>query len=192
MLLSLLRLLHVVNALLMAWPFYALVIVNQRALLGPPLGDRADLYLERIVKNRTLPCYVFQGTALVSGLALIFARGRGLGALFQEPLLGLKVLFLLTISATLTYVHTRLQPTIDALVGDGRAPLAEAEAFHLRALRHRRKRAASSCLFLVLTNVILGVQAWSPFPLWLTALLLAAAALFVWRAATSAIPYGWF
>ena len=68
---SILKVIHVVTAILMAWPFYALVAVNQRARLGPPLGDRADTYMENIIKNRTIPCFVFQGTVLVTGLARI-------------------------------------------------------------------------------------------------------------------------
>jgi hypothetical protein len=53
----------------MAWPFYALVAVNQRARLGSPLGDRADTYVENIIKNRVIPCFVFQVSVGVSGLA---------------------------------------------------------------------------------------------------------------------------
>lgn len=49
---NIVHLLHVVNALLMAWPFYALVAVNQRGRLGPPVGDRVDVYMENIIKNR--------------------------------------------------------------------------------------------------------------------------------------------
>ena len=49
---SLLRVVHIVNAVLMVWPFYALVAVNQRGRLGQPLGDRADTYMENIIKNR--------------------------------------------------------------------------------------------------------------------------------------------
>jgi hypothetical protein len=64
-LLNILRVVHILTAVLMAWPAYALVAVNQRARLGPPLCDRADLYLENIVKSRVLPCYIFQLTALV-------------------------------------------------------------------------------------------------------------------------------
>ena len=52
---SLLNVVHVLTAVLMAWPFYALVAVNQRVRLGPPLGDRVDVYLENIIKNRTVP-----------------------------------------------------------------------------------------------------------------------------------------
>ncbi|MCK4976256.1 MAG: hypothetical protein KAS36_04960, partial [Anaerolineales bacterium] len=58
-LISFLRVVHIITAILMAWPFYALVAVNQRVRLGPPLGDRADIYMENIVKNRTIPCFVF-------------------------------------------------------------------------------------------------------------------------------------
>ena len=49
--LSTLRVIHIVAAILMAWPFYALVAVNQRARLGPPLGDRVDTFLENTVKR---------------------------------------------------------------------------------------------------------------------------------------------
>lgn len=63
-LISIVRVVHIVTAILMAWPFYALVAVNQRIRLGPPLGDRTDTYMENIIKNRTIPCFVFWLTAL--------------------------------------------------------------------------------------------------------------------------------
>lgn len=59
------------------------------------------------------------------------------------------------------------------------------------ALRLRRKRIASICLFSVLTAAMLGVQAWATFPLWLTGVLVLAIAAFAWRAYQSVIPYGW-
>src|SRR3990172_1773513 len=93
-----LKILHIVTAILMAWPFYALVAVNQRGRLGPPLGDRVDILLENTIKNRTLPCFIFQATVMVSGLALVLLRGLGLGALLSNPALGLKFLLLLFIS----------------------------------------------------------------------------------------------
>jgi len=94
---ALFQVIHVVNALLMAWPFYALVAVNQRGRLGPPLGDRVDVYMENIIKNRTIPCFVFQGTALVSGAGLVVLRGRDLSALGSDPILACKFLPLLLI-----------------------------------------------------------------------------------------------
>lgn len=75
---SLIKIVHVFTAILMAWPFYALVIVNQRARLGSPLGDRVDLYMETIIRNRAVACYIFQLTALISGLAMVFLSGQGL------------------------------------------------------------------------------------------------------------------
>lgn len=37
--LDILKVIHIINAILMAWPFYALVTVNQRVRLGPPQID---------------------------------------------------------------------------------------------------------------------------------------------------------
>lgn len=190
--LNILKVIHIVNAVLMAWPFYALVAVNQRARLGPPLGDRTDTFMENIIKNRTLPCYVFQATALVTGLALVRLRGLGFGALLTNPLLGLKFLLLLVIAGLLTYVHTRVQPRIDILFAQaGNNPMSPDLAKEIRALRLRRKGIASICLFVVLTLVMLGVQVWVPFPAWLTLALVTAIALFTRRAYTSVTPYGW-
>lgn len=189
---SILKVVHIVSAVLMAWPFYALVAVNQRVRLGPPLGDRTDTYMENIIKNRTLPCYVFQGTALVTGLALVLLRGLGIDALLTNPVLGLKFLLLLVIAGLLTYVHTRVQPRIDALFAQAsNNPVPQDVAQQIGALRLRRKHIASVCMFVVLTLVMLGVQVWAPFPVWLTLVLVIAIALFTWRAYTSVTPYGW-
>lgn len=188
---NILRVIHITSAILMAWPFYALVAVNQRARLGPPLGDRLDIYVENLIKNRAIPCYVFQATVLLSGLALVILRNQGLGAFITYPPLGLKFLFLLLIAAALSYVYFGLQPKIDALFAQGGSPVKPELGPQITALRSRRKRIAAFCLFLVLTNAMLGMQVWVAFPLWLTALLLAAIALFTWRAYTSVTPYGW-
>lgn len=189
---SILKVIHILTAILMAWPFYALVAVNQRIRLGPPLGDRTDTYLENIIKNRTIPCFVFQGTVLVTGLALVLLRGLGLDALVTIPVLGLKFLLLLVIAGLLTYVHTSLQPRIDALfVQAGSNPVPQEIAQQIGALRLRRKRIASVCMFVVLTVAMLGVQVWAPFPAWLTITLIAAIGIFTWRAYSSVTPYGW-
>ena len=119
-------------------------------------------------------------------------RGLGLDALVTNPILGLKFLLLLVIAGLLTYVHTSLQPRIDALfVQAGGNPVPQEIAQQIGALRLRRKRIASVCMFVVLTLVMLGVQVWAPFPVWLTLVLVIAIALFTWRAYTSVTPYGW-
>jgi len=189
--LAALRVVHVVTAVLMAWPFYALVAVNNRARLGPPLGDRADTYLEAVIKNRTVPCFVFQGTALVTGILLVLLRGLGPGTLVTNPVLGIKILLLLMIAGLLTYVHTSLQPAIDRLFAAGGSPIPAERAGAIGGLRLRRKRVATACLFAVLTLVMLGVQVWALFPAWLTLLLLLAIAAFTWRAYGSVTPLGW-
>ncbi len=189
---AIVRVVHVVTAVLMGWPFYALVAVNNRARLGPPLGDRVDLYLEAVIKNRTIPCFIFQGTALASGLALIFLRGSGVAVLVSNVALGVKFLLLLAIASALAYVHLRLQPAIDGVFATaGGSVLTREAASRVQVLRLRRKRLATFCLFAVLVMVMLGVQVWTPFPPWLTLALIVAIALFTWRAYSSVIPYGW-
>lgn len=190
-LLDVVKVIHIVNAVLMAWPFYALVAVNQRIRLGPPLGDRADTYMENIIKNRTIPCFIFQATALITGVALLLLSDVGLDEMVNNPVLGLKLLLLLIIAALLSYVHFSLQPRIDALFAQAESPVPPEVAPRLGALRLRRKRIASVCMFVVLTIIMLGVQVWVPFPIWLTLLLVAAIALFTWRAFNSVTPYGW-
>ncbi len=179
------------TAVLMAWPFYALVVVNQRVRLGPPLGDRTDKYMENIIKNRTIPCFIFQVTALVSGLALMWRRGLGLDDLVTNEALGLKFLLLVVIGALLSYVHLNMQPQIDRLFAQAGSPVPADIASRIGALRSRRKRLASICLFVVLTDTMLGMQVWVSFPLWLTVLLVAAIVVFTWRAYTSVMQYGW-
>ena len=190
-LISFLRVVHIITAILMAWPFYALVAVNQRIKLGPPLGDRVDTYVENIIKNRTIPCFVFQGTVLISGLVLMYLRGQNLSLLVTNLAIGLKFILLLLMAGLLTYVHISLQPRIDTLFAEAGTPIETDRASLIGALRGRRKRMASICMFAAFTSAMLGMQVWMPFPLWLTALLVIAIGLFTWRAYSSETPYGW-
>lgn len=187
------RVFHIISAVLMAWPFYALVAVNQRALLGPPLGDRTDTYIENIIKNRTVPCFVFQATVFISGLALVFLQGFSLDILITNKLLGIKFVLLLFIACLLTYVHIVLQPRIDAHFAElPNCTVTKETAQRILSLRLRRKQVASVCLFCVLTMAMLGVQVWAAFPVWLTGVFALAIAAFTWRAYKSITPYGWF
>lgn len=52
-------------------------------------------------------------------------------------------------------------------------------------------RLAGVCLFLVITTVILGLQVFEVFHPWLTAALIALAALFAWRVNQSPVRFGW-
>lgn len=188
---SALLVVHVITAILMVWPFYALVSVNQRIRLGPPLGDRVDVYLEALVRNREVPCFVFQVTAFLTGVALVLVSGFSLSALLSNPILAAKLLLLALIGVLLAYAHHGLQPRIDALFAQAAQSGPGEVAGQINALRLRRKRLASVCMFAVLTMSMLGVQAWTAFPLWLTGVLVAALALFTWRAYSSVMPFGW-
>jgi len=190
--LSTLRVIHIVTAILMAWPFYALVAVNQRARLGPPLGDRVDTFLENTVKNRSIPCLVFQATALLSGLLLLLLRGLSVSYLISNPVLVAKLALLFLIAGLLCYVMLVIQPKLDTLFAALASPGAPPDvAGKIAPLRLRRKRMSSVCLFGVLSAAMLGLQVWVPFPAYLSLIFLLAIAAFVWRAYSSVIPYGW-
>jgi hypothetical protein len=147
--------------------------------------------MENIIKNRTIPCFVFQVTVGLTGLALVQLRGWGFGALVTNAALGLKFLLLAVVTGLLSYVHRNLQPQIDALFAQAGSPVSADIASRLAPLRLRRKRLASVCMFVVLTISMLGLQVWSPFPVWLTALLVIAIAAFTWRTYQSETRYGW-
>jgi hypothetical protein len=188
-----LRIVHVLTAALMVWPFYALVAVNQRARLGPPVGDRVDTYMENIIKNRTVPCFVFQMTAMLTGLVLTETDGPGLANLFEMPILGAKVFLLLAASGLLGYVHLTLQPKIDSLFQDAAGDLLPSDILpRINALRIRRKRLASVCLFLVITMIMLGVETWADSPVWFLVVAVGLLLVFSWRAYKSVTPWGWW
>ncbi|MCJ7625461.1 MAG: hypothetical protein MUO76_18330 [Anaerolineaceae bacterium] len=190
-LISFMRVVHIISAILMAWPYYALVVVNQRVKLGPPLGDRADTYMENIIKNRALPCFVFQMTVFISGLALIFLRGQNLGLFVTSPALGIKFILLFLMGVLLSYVRANIQPRIDTLFAEAENPIADDRASQIGALRGRRKQLASLCMFLAFTSAMFGMQVWVAFPVWLSAILVVAIGLFTWRTNQSETPYGW-
>ena len=189
---STLKVVHILTAVLMAWPFYALVAVNQRARLGPPVGDRLDTFLENTIKNRAVPCFVFQATALLSGLLLVVLRGFSVSYLVSNPTLAAKLALLVLIAGSLSYVMFAIQPQLDSLFARLASSAAPPDvAGKIAVLRLRRKRMASACLFGVLSAAMLGLQVWAPFPGYLTFLFILAIAAFVWRAYSSVIPYGW-
>ena len=188
-----LRVIHLFTAILMAWPFYALVAVNQRVKLGAPLGDRTDLYMENIIKNRTVPCLIFQITAGISGLALGLLRGMGIDTMLTNPALGLKIFLLLFVFSLLSYVHLKLQPQIDALFEQaGEDSMSPEIAQSIGPLRSRRTRLAVTCLFCVLVIALLAVQVWVAFPLWLNGVFVLGIAAFTWRTFKSSMQYGWW
>jgi len=184
------KFLHILTAVFMSAPLYNLIVVNERLRFGKA-PYAVDRYFENIIKSNALRCFVFQATALVSGILLIQLSGRPLSALFSNAILLAKFLLLLLLTVLLSYVHLGIQPRIEALLDQVQAQEIPAIAGQLVPWRSRRKKLAGICLFVVITLVLLGLQVFVSFSLLLTALLMLLAAVFSWRVYKSPIPYGW-
>jgi len=188
---ELVRLAHIIAVVLMSAPLYNLIVVGERVRFGKaPLA--VDRYFENIIRGNSTRCYVFQLTAMATGIVLVLTEGLPFTYIFTNWVLFTKAALLLTLMGLLSVVHFRIQPSIDRLIsrieGDSIPPDV---AKNLLPLRTFRKRLAATCLLLVLTIIVLAVQIETPFPAYLTVLLLALAAAFSWRVYKVAVPYGW-
>ena len=190
---DLLKFLHVLSFVFMSIPLFNLIVVNERALIGPSFHFYADRYMENIIQRGALRCYVFQSTAFVSGILLLLVGPLGLEALWTNWVVLTKVFLLFTLMGLLSYVHFNLQPKIEALIStvSSDANVPEGLFAELKPLRMRRKRLATVCLFVVITTIILGLQVYAPFRPVLTAVLIVSAGLFSWRVSKSVIRFGW-
>lgn len=184
---------HLLATLAMAAPLYMLIIVNERARFGAPPGYFTDRYLENIIRNNAVRCFVFQGTMLASGLGLVYVTGRSWSSLVTELNLGIKGVALLLLISLLSYIHFSLQPRIETLVNQLKPgePAPQGLGPQLGSLRLRRKRLAALCLFLVLTALTLGLRATFRYNPYLALLFVALAALYAWRAYRRPVPWGW-
>lgn len=187
---QLLKFLHILAVVFMAAPLYNLIVVNERARLGKA-HLQVDQYFESIIRGNSTRCYVFQLTALVTGLLLVVLGGPVL-VLFTNWVLLAKLLLLLALMGLLSVVHFSIQPRIDRLLAEAQGEaIPQPLAAQIAPLRLRRKRLASVCLFLVIATVLFGLQVFSPFGAPLTIALIALAGLFAWRVYRTPIPYGW-
>lgn len=185
---AILAVVHVASALFMAAPLYMLIIVNERARLGAPLGLPHDAYLENIIRQQPIRCFAYLTILTLSGVGLIAARGDGPSVTLATKIAAAAILF-----AILGYVHFGLQPQIDALLAT-LAPGAPAPADTARvlpALRLRRKRLAATCLFLVLVAAVLGVRLLLQFSPVVAVVVIAAVAALSWRAYRTGVRYGY-
>lgn len=187
---DLVKALHIVAVVFMAAPLYNLIVVNERVRFGKaPL--EVDQYFENIIRGNATRCYIFQLTALVSGVLLATLTGSIMSVLTNGVLV-VKLLLLLALIGLLSVVHFSLQPQIDRLLAQATGDaIPQPLAVQIAPLRLRRKRLASACLFLVVTTVVLGLQVYSRFAAPTTTLLLALAAVFTWRVYRTRVPYGW-
>ena len=168
--------LHIITVVLMAAPYYNLVVVSERGRFGPAHLD-VDRFFEQIVKGILFRCYFVQWTALILGVYLVLIPPTLTpGAMLDNWRLVVKIAAWALIMAIHNYVYFLIQPKIKTILdasGDG--PLAGLELGRVAALRSQRKLGAASCLFLVMLSVIMGLQVLSTYPWGATAGLSAAA-----------------
>jgi hypothetical protein len=190
---ALLLFVHLLSTLLMAAPFYMLVVVNERVRFGAPLGYFTDRYMENIVRNNAVRCFVFQGTMLASGLALVYVTGRSWVALITDPTLVIKWVALAILVSLLANIHFSLQPRIESLMEQVKpdVPVPQGLGPQIAALRSRRKKFAGICLFLVLTALIMGLRATFYYNIYLAVALIIVAAIYAWRVYRKPVPLGW-
>ncbi len=186
-------LLHIVAAVFMAWPLYAIITVNERPKVGAAVGDKVDDFMEGIIKKSSIRCYVFQTTALVTGLYLVWSHADlGFDALITNWPLSGKLLGLFILMGLLSYVVFSLQPRIDKLFEELKnSPSKENIAGQINSLRLKRKKIATGCLFIVLAVILFAIQIIEPLSLLINSVLLILIALFSYRVFKANIPYGW-
>ncbi|MCK4739161.1 MAG: hypothetical protein KAT46_04355 [Deltaproteobacteria bacterium] len=185
------KFLHILSVIFMSAPLYNLIVVNERVLFGKaPFA--VDRYFENIIKGAAIRCYVFQLTALITGLILVPLSELPFSAVLTNPALLLKFILLIILSALLSLVHLRIQPAIDALLGRVEGEVIPKEVLEaVTPIRVRRKKLAGLCLFIVITIVLLGLQVFESFAFPVNILILALAALFSYRVYRSPVRFGW-
>ncbi len=190
---NILRVLHVITFVFMSVPLFNLIVVNERARMGSAFNYATDRYMENIIGHSAIRCFVFQFTALTTGILLLVYGPLGISGLWQNPIVLLKTLLLFILMGLLSFVHFRLQPRIEAILQtvSVQQPAEENLMAQLKPHRMLRKKLATTCLFLVLTSIILGLQVYGVYPLSLTLALIGLAALFTWRANKTLIRFGW-
>lgn len=190
---GLVTLLHIISAIFMAWPLYALITVNERPKVGAVLGDKVDEFMESIIKKQAGRCYIFQMTALISGFYLWSYGGYGFTLSAPNLLMLGKLLGLFILMGLLSFVVFVIQPKIDNLFITLKKENKNKEETmrQINSLRLKRKKFAASCLFVLLTIIIFAAQIKQPLPLPINVVLLVLAALFSYRVYKSNVPYGW-
>ena len=190
---ELLKLWHLLSFVFMSIPLFNLIVVNERALMGSSFNFGADIYMENIIRHGAYRCYVFQLSVLISGILLLVYGPWDWESVITNSILIIKTVLLFVLMGLLSYVHFSLQPKIDNFFKDVMPDAQVPDNFlaPVKPYRVLRKRLATFCLFLVLTTIILGMQVFGVFPLWLNIILIVLAALFVWRVNKTLILFGW-
>ena len=183
-------LLHLIATLFMAAPMYALLAVNERGRLGLAPNYNTDRYLENILKNQPIRCYGYLAVLLITGVLLIWAKGW----IWTDWALIIKLVAFAALVSLLSYVHFTIQPHIESILAGWKPgeEISDDKKASFLAWRGRRKRLAVTCLFLVLTSLIMGSRlVWGYAP-WLAVVFVAGAVIFAWRVYRTPMRFGWF
>src|SRR3972149_6241947 len=156
---------HLLAMLFMAAPLYMLVIVNERARFAVPAGYNTDRYMENIIKNQPMRCYAYLGVIVVTGILLTWAKGW----IWTDWALIIKLVVTALLFTLLSYVHRGIQPQIEAILSKVKPgeEISTSERPTLVRWRVRRKRLSATCLFLVLTALIMGLRVTLSYSPWL-------------------------
>jgi len=182
---------HILAVVFMAAPLYNLIVVHERRRIGkaPFVVDR---YFENIIKGAAIRCYVYQFTALFTGILLMPLGGFPWSDLIENPIFLAKLLLLLLLTALLSVVHFRIQPAIESLLAKVQGDeIPEGITKQIAPIRLKRTRLASICLFIVITIVLLGLQITSRFGSMATVILIVIAGLFSLRVYRTGVRIGW-
>ena len=185
---SLVKFLHILTVIFMAAPLYSLIIVNERALFSKEMVYAVDRYMETIIGKNAVRCFIFQLTALATGLWLVGHLGWA-----WDTILVLKFVLLVVLMILLSIVHFGIQSKIerffDQIHGD---PIPAQTASAVKRLRFYRKRLAAVCLFILMVVVLISLQIFGRYPLLANLIILMLAALFSVRAFKNPLRLGWW
>jgi hypothetical protein len=189
---DLLRFLHIITAVFMSVPLYNLIVVNERGKMGKDVPTDVDKYFENIIRGGAGRCFVFQMTVFITGILLLITGSLGIAALWTDLMIALKTLLLVALTFLLANVNFNIQPKIDSAIESASGSSFSDEILSIIGpLRARRKKMAAFCLFLLISEIILGTQVYSRFGLVTTIVLFVAGALFSWHAFRSRLRFGW-
>ncbi len=185
--------LHIMMVILMAAPYYNLVIVNEKARFGQGHLD-VDRFFESVIKGILWRCYFVMWGAFILGVVLVIqSDALEVFDIVENWRLLTKVIAWIIIMSIHNYVYFLLQPKIARILSDvGDGPLAPEDASRMAVLRGRRKASAASCFFLVLVAITMGIQILSALPWGATAGLTAVAFVFALWTHRTGSRYGWF
>ncbi len=185
------KFIHILSVVFMSAPLYNLIAENERALMGRA-PFKVDRYMENLIRKSAVRCYVFQITALVSGVILLPIGGYALSQLYENWVLLTKFLLLILLMILLSVVHFKIQPAIERLlatVTEDEIPPEVSSA--VQPLRRTRKRLAGFCLFFVLAIILFELQVFTRMSAGWALAFSVLAGLFSWRVFRTDVRLGW-